>query len=299
MEEVLRLITQNLKTMVEASNPRRIFIKRKAITVLFLYSVQHNWGGQQEILKLVFHAAGGSRNWWGFMWHCISPAVAMMLDEGSPVPLKQAALLALPHLPWWRFTGDEQLVQLWARAASEVPDTDEICQSVVNTLLQVASNDHLQPHIPTGMWSWLNRRPPLPPVCAGWWGTSQDIVQTIRELQDNETLTSYLLSVWSEWGYINSEGHHEMCASIREDLSGPRMGYRRKELLLHLDYIQSQLDLGLEHLQQNKPDLRRHDVWGITQQYMIFKKVLLEVEKEAVDMLVCESPLQAYSPLIC
>ena len=70
------------------------------------------------------------------------PPVALPLvaaGEKTPTPLKWAAILVSPHVPWWQFEDGERLVQLWADASSAVPYTDEVGQSVVDTLLQIAS----------------------------------------------------------------------------------------------------------------------------------------------------------------
>jgi hypothetical protein len=85
----------------------------------------------------------------------------------------------------------------------------------------------LQPHIPIDMWSWLRKSPSLPPICAGrFYGSYSDVVRIVQGLGDIETLTAYLLLVWSEWQY--QYAIDEMCALIRNDFSGIRMGYHRK-----------------------------------------------------------------------
>ena len=88
----------------------------------------------------------------GLMWHWIKLSFIVLLENGSSVSQKQAAILATPHLPWWMFMNDKLLVQLWAAAASGMPYTDEVGQSVVNTLLQIPSTGSLRPYIPVGMW---------------------------------------------------------------------------------------------------------------------------------------------------
>jgi hypothetical protein len=124
------------------------------------------------------------------------------LNEESPVSIKQAFILMSPHLPWvWKMGGHEDWVQQWAAAASAVPYTDEIGQSVVDTLLHIASNTSLQPHIPIDMWSWLRKSPSLPPICAGrYWGSFSHVIKIVQGLGDIETLTAYLHLIWSEWG---------------------------------------------------------------------------------------------------
>jgi len=293
MKRASELISQKLQTMIDAANPGQICSKCRAITALFPYVAWQEKDGQHNMFDIFLHVAKASKQK-DFMWDLIEETfVTMMLDEGNPVSLKQAIICASPHLPWWNSTKDKHLVQLWAAAASAVPYTDEIGQSVVDTLLQIASNSPLQPYIPVSMWLWLNKSPPLLPVSKGrYWGTSQNVVEMFRKLGDIETLTSYLLLIWSEWDYIKRGGLDEMHITIREDLSGSRMGYQRKKLLQHLDHILGQLDLGIMHLWQHNPYIYGSYLQQMEDQYGQLKEVLLEVDREAIDNLICKPPLK-------
>jgi len=93
---------------------------------------------------------------------------------------------------------------------------------VVDTLLQIASEDELVPSIPAGVWTWLTKGPSLPRICMGRHiGARPRVVKTVRALKDVEVLKSYLLVVWSEWSDLrDGPGFNKMCASIRWDLSG-------------------------------------------------------------------------------
>ena len=223
------------------------------------------------------------------MWHWVKPPVAKLLNKGSPLPLKQAALLVSPHLPWWSFIDSKHLIQLWAAGAWAVPYTNEIGQSVADTLLQIAFNGCLRPHIPINMWSWLNRHPFLPPVCVGrHQGSAFGVIQTVRALGNVEILKSYMLLFWSEWDplysgkvhrYSGQHHHypkslHEMYVSVREDFSGVGMEYHQEDLLQRLDYILGQLDMGLEHLQQHKPSLNESNIQQMKEQYSKLKEAL-------------------------
>jgi len=288
MEGVSTLILEKLKSMIEATNPDPIYSMRKVLTVLFPYIAQQKQHKMLDVFLCVVRASGQS----GFMWHWIRLPFITLLNEGSPVSLKQAAILASPYLPWWSFPNDEHLIQLWAAAASRVPYTDKVGQSVIDTLLQIASNGSLRPHIPVDMWSWLNNRPNLPPTCIGrLQGSIQVVVQAVRALGNMETLKSYLLLVWSEWdpihlgGVRNYSGQHcsyqkslpEMCTSIREDFKGNRMEKHREDLLQWLDHILGQLELGLSHLQKQKPNLNGESIKQMMKQYEELESVLLEV----------------------
>ena len=225
----------------------------------------------------------------GFIEDYTKPFIVKMLKENSPVPAKEAAILAFPYMSPWSMARDSP-IPLWAATASVVPHTDEIGQSVVTALLQIASDDSLRPDIPVGMWSWLNRRPSLPLDCAARRrGGDRDVVQTIRALGDIQTLTSYLHLVWSECNMIYPGALEEMCASIREDFGGIWMGCDREDLLRRLDYISGQLDLGLDHLLQHEPSLDEDDIRLMKGGYGQLKEALLEVDGEAIDRLIRES----------
>ena len=288
MDEVSALISQKLQTVVETANPDSIYSMRKAITTFFLFAALQVQNGQHGALNVFLYIARAS-GYSGFMWHDIMLPVVKLLDKASPLPLKEAALLASPHFPWWSFIDGKHLIQLWAAATWEVPYTEEIGQSVADTLLQIASNGCLQPHIPISMWSWLNKCPSLPPVCAGrHQGSALGVVQKVRALGDIETLKSYMLLVWSEWDplysgkvhnysgqhYSHPKSLHEMCTSIREDFSGIGMEHHQEDLLQHLDHILAQLDLGLGHLKQHKPSLDEDDIQQMREQYKKLKGVL-------------------------
>ena len=286
MEEVSGLISRKLETMIEAGDPRQIQSRRTAITAFFPYAVWQEQNGQRGALDTFLRAAKASEME-QFMRHWVEPFVATLLDEESPVSMKRAAILASSYIPWLHLTDDKRLVQRWAAAAWAIPYTDNIGQIVADTLLQVAFRDSLRPHIPSGMWSWLEKRPSLPPDCERRWGSVQDVVQTVRALGNAETLTSYLVLVWSEWDYILFS-IDEMSASIREDLGGIWMGHHREDLFRRLDHILSQLDLGLAHLQEHKPGLNEDDIQRMKAEYGQLMEVLLEVDKEATDALIRE-----------
>ena len=63
----------------------------------------------------------------------------------------------------------------------------------------------------------------------------------------------------------------------------------RKSLLKHLDHILGQLDLGPKPTQQYKQDLSEEEIQTMKGQYGQLREVLLEVDKEVMNMLTCES----------
>ena len=268
--------------MVKAAHPDMIYLRRKAITAFLPHAIWQEKNGQHKILDTFLHTTRASQDP-RFMWCWIIPLFATLLDRESTVSLKQAAILMSPHLLWWGSATSGHMIQLWAGAALTVPYTSGIGYSVVDTLLRIASNGSLRPHIPLRMWSWLNKHPHLPPVSTGrYLGSVEGVVQTVRSLVNTETLKSYLLLIWSEWDYLYDEGYHEMHALLREDFNGPGMVHHRGDLLQHLDHILGQLDLGLEYLQQHKPRLNGSDLQQMEEQYGKLKEVLLKVDRIAL-----------------
>jgi len=216
----------------------------------------------------------------------VEPIVTTLFEEGNPnIPDRVVALVS-PYADWSTFRFNENTVAWWAAAALAVPYTEEVCQSVVDTLLQLASVDHLDPYIPVDLWVWLKKRPSLPPMCKGRVrGTMNHAVRRIRELGDVEILESYLLLVWSEWDAIHPSGLIEMCALIREDFGGIGMGRHREVLTQRLDHVLGQLDRGFGHFTQHNPLLDEHHIQVMKERYGELKVVLLEVDREALEAL--------------
>ena len=221
----------------------------------------------------------------------------MLLSEAS----SRAIVLVSPHIPWDQLADRGDLVRQWVLTASTVSHTDEVAQGVANTLLQIASQDKLASYIPVDLWSWLTKRPSLPPICWGRYvGTDECVVKLIRALKDIEVLKSYLLVVWSEWDILQSDwnllwqshrgllwsewntlrpyGSDEMCASILEDFGGIEMGHHRAELMQRLDHISGELDRGLDHFIQFNPRLDKRDMQSVKHRYRKYKRALLELE---------------------
>ena len=155
---------------------------------------------------------------------------------------------------------------------------------MVNALLQIASQEKLIPYIPVDLWSWLTKRPSLPPVCKGRYdGTDGPLIEAVRALNDIEVLKSYFLLVWSEWDRLYDNGFHKMRTSILEDFSGTGMGQRRTDLIQRLDRVLGQLDHGLEYLAQHNPDFTEDDLQKSKGQYGKLRETLLRVNVEAIN----------------
>jgi hypothetical protein len=244
-----------------------------------------------------------------FMWNAIRPFCATLLNEDSP---SRVVTLVSPHVLPYRWSFDKKNVTRWAAAVRAVQYTEEVGQSAVDALLQIASDASLQHRIPIDGWSWLHKRPSLPPVCNGRSiGTSEDVVRKVRALGDVEILKSYLLLVWSEWDHVGAYyqwpedsrlrlavraggvagqvlragGFNEMWISIREDFSGIGMERHRQDLIERLDHVLGQLDQGLEYLKQHKPIIDEDEIRLAKKQYGELKEVLLGVDGDAMRIL--------------
>ena len=275
MEQVSNVITQKLKTLAEAEDHHSLRSKRKAVATLLPYAVWQERDGRPEMLDTFLHAARVSRER-QLTWNRIAQAAIRLLSEASP----RAIILASPHFPWDLFTDNGDLVRQWATAASVVRYAEDVGQSVVDVLLQIASQDRLVPFIPVDVWAWLTRRPPLPPTCMGRHvGTHSRVIKAVRALKDVEVLKSYFLVVWSEWDDLrNNAGFNKMCAAIKEDLCGTEKGGHRAELILRLNQVLGQLDGGFGHLKEHDPKFGKYDLWKMKRRYGKLRELLLEVE---------------------
>ena len=280
MEQLSNMITQKLKIMAEAEDCQPLQIKCKAITTLFSYAVLQERDGKSEMLHTILQAARASKTPGNqnFMWHHVTQFVSTLFSEASP----HAAILASPHIPWILLRDRGDLVQWWAATVSEVPHSEDVVRSVVDTLLQIAYWDELLPYIPVDLWSWLSKQPSLPPFCTGrYYGTVGSIVEAVRAFKDIEVLKSYFLLTWSEWDCLKS-GFNEMCTSISEDFGGSGMGHHRADLIQQLDHVLSQLDCGSEIFKQHNPLFHEDHLQIRKDQYQKLREILLEMNLKAI-----------------
>ena len=269
--------------MAEAEDYRPLQSKHKAITALLPWAVWREREGQPEMFYITLRAARASRTT-TFMWCHVDQFTSTLLSEASP----RAIVLASPHILWYQLRDRGDLVRYWVAAASAIPYSEEIAQNVVDMLLQIASE--CEPwYIPVDLWSWLTKRPSLPPICPGrHCGTSGFVVEVVRALKDLEVLKSYLLLVWSEWDTLYCSGFDKMCTLIREDFGGVEMGRHRTDLILRLDHVLGQFDRGLEYFQY-KPQFSEYNLQDGKNQYRKLREMLLEINSR--------TPFTDYAPL--
>ena len=251
----------------------------KSAGTLLPYAIRLEQCGQQEMIDAIILAAkilGKS-----FRWRRIRAQVAAVFYESSPPSLDRVITLISPYVYW--YDGElctAEAVTRWGAAVSAVPYSEEVGQSVVDTLFQISSQLPLQPHIPVNLWAWLKKRPLLPPECQGRWdGSSDSVVRQVRRLGDIEILKSYLLLVWSEWDDLHPDGCLEMQALIREDFGGVGMWCHRDDLTEHLDHVQEQLDRGVEYFRHHEPLIVEEHIQRRKETYGKLKNVLLDVKE--------------------
>jgi len=258
--------------MASAGDYSLIQSKYKAINALLPYAALQEHAGKSEMLDAFVCAARASKMP-EFGWFYAIKSVDTLFSKVSP----HAIVLVSPYMDWKHLPDGGDLVKQWVAAASVVPYTEEVAQSVVDTLLQIADWDQSLSHIPANIWLWLTKRPSLPPTCKGrHFGAQLAVAKAILELKDIEITKSYFLLVWSEWVHLGNSAFNESCASICEDFSEVWGGWHRAELIQHLDHILTQLDQGLEHLQQHNPDLDEVDFYGMNDEYRKLKDILLK-----------------------
>ena len=261
--------------------------KHKAIAALSPYAVRLEQGGQHEMVDAIFRAARASGL--TLQWSHIKTHITVLFGESSPPFMNRAIALMSPYVsPLFGLDTKNHLAR-WAAAALAVPYSEEVCQSVVNTLLQISCNDSLRLHIPVGVWAWLNKRPSLPPSYPGRLSASQSaVVRHVRGLGDVEILKSFFLVVWSEWN--SAYGIDEMEISIQTVFGGIEMWCHRDGLIKRLDHVQKQLDRGLEYIKQHQPWIFQRNIKMRKEGYSRLKNVLLEVDKIAMESALTRTP---------
>ena len=272
-----------LETMIEATDPHAIARKRKAISTIIIFAISLERDGQQEMLDVAVRALRWAPRWEKVLWRKASQHTDKLFEESSPPSMNRVIALISPYQYWSSFGEGEKQADRWATAVLAVPYTEEVGRSVVDTTLQIASEDSLRPRIPIGVWALFKEQPSLPPTCPGRSsGTKPDVIRCVRGLGDFEILKSYFLLVWSEWEHPQADRVNAMEISIREDFGGTGMGQHREDLVQRLDHVLGELDRGLEYFKLRTTAFdSEDDIRGAKEGYAKLKNVLLEVERDA------------------
>ena len=135
------------------------------------------------------------------------------------------------------------MMRLWIAAASGLPDTDAVCEAMVDTLLEAAYDDRFRPHIPAEAWEWLKKRPVLPRGSHALYNKAPEgFFQTVRTLGDIEIIASYLSVVWSERSSFHPTPNYEgIQRLVRKELGGMCTAGYRADLIQRLDYVISRV----------------------------------------------------------
>ena len=277
-------VIQELEIVIEAANPDAILRKRKAISALLLYAIRLAGDGNERVVGAFLRAARASGSP-GFTWRRIEPFMTTLFDKPGTPSLDRVITLVSPYLRWDNPHFNQNTVTRWSTAVLTVPYTEEIGQSAVDTLLQIASIDSLQRHIPVSIWSWSNDKTFLPPTWLGAHIRTPEVIRQIRALGNTEILRSYLLLVWLEWSPLDDSTLTEMYALIKEDFNGIGMERHREDLRKRLNLVLRQLDLGPECFKGHRPDLGFSTIQDAKGHYGELERVLLEVDREAMEIL--------------
>ena len=250
----------------------------RAIDALVPYAIRLEQGGQQDMINVILLVARVSVLI--FRSDPILPHIAAVFDKSSPSSLDRVITIISPYVPWsYPVMQTGGTVARWAAAASAVPYSEEVGQSVANALLQISFHNSLRSDIPINLWAWLKKRPPLSPM--RWRqlnGSPDSAVHHVRTLGDIEILKSYLLLIWSEWNHLGFYSYRAIHTLIGEDFDGIGMRCHRDDLIKRLDHVLGQLGRGLEYFKQHEPKIDEEHIQQRKGQYERLKNVLLEVD---------------------
>ena len=281
----LEVITNSIASRLTkaARDPDAVVSKYKAITALFPYAVRRGQEGDSQLLDAFLCTVKHFPYTSQWTRRHIRPAIPKLLAKGSSTTLKRAAVVALPYLElaWLDSEDIRSFVELWTSAADALEDAEGICQAVVDVLLQMAFFHSVRAHITPKAWSWLNKRPSLPPRCRGrlLCSIGSNVLPAIRARNDIELLTSYLITMWSEWDCAGEWAFEGMCESLWEVFCGDvedEVREHRMDLLARLNSVLGVLGKGLEHLRVHNPDMQPGELEVIKERYRELKRILTQ-----------------------
>ena len=272
--------------------------RAETISALLPHAISLDQSGDRQMLDAIFNLSWGPDSW-GYHPDYIDSYAATLLNETTPPSLNRATILLSPFLPQHRW--NECMVGRWAAAVSAVPYSEQVGWSVVDTLLQLASDETLRPYIPADIWTWLKQQSLLPQVCRGrYTGTGQGTVRHVRRFGDLDTLKSYFRLVWSEWDAPDDSGFAEMRVSIVEDFGGVGIQHHRADLITRLDNILGELDRELQRGRVFTPAVEEEyaRIQRRREQYQALKELLLEVGRRAMENLAGMSQVDWFQQVL-
>jgi len=271
-----------LRLAKASQDPPAVLSKYKAITALFPYAVRRGQEGDSQLLDAFLCAVRYFPSTSQWTRRYIRPVLPRLLSEGSSTTLKRAAILALPYLELAWLDSEEMctFTEIWISAADDLEDTEGVCQAVVDVLLQMAFFHSVRAHISPKAWSWLNKRPALPPRCRGrlLCSIGSNVLPAVRARNDLELLASYLITMWSEWDCAGEWAFEGMCQALLEEFrgDGDEVREHRLALLGRLNSVLGELGRGLAYLRGWNPDMQPGELEVIRKRYRELKRILLQ-----------------------
>lgn len=178
-----------------------------------------------------------------FVWRHVQLYASRLFERRSPTSLDRVITFVSPYMVWYDTLNSQDAVARWAAAVLAINYTEEVGQSVVDGLFEIARIGSLRPHIPVDVWRMLKRQPSLPQFYAGeLWGSYTFLTSYIRGLGDIEILKSYFLVFWLDQCFPSPNFVYEMKRSFGEDFGGIEMEGHRKDLTERLDQILGRLN---------------------------------------------------------
>lgn len=282
LETITRSIASRLTRA--GQDPDTILFKYKPITTLFPYAARRGQEGDTQLLDAFLSAVRYFPCTSQWTRRYIRPIFPRLLAEGSSTVLKRAAILALPHLElvWLDSDDARTFIDLWISAADALEHTEGVCPAVVDVLLQMAFFHSIRAHITPKAWRWLNKRPSLPPRCRGrlLCSIGSNVLPAIRSRKDTELLTSYLVTMWSEWDCAGEWAFEGMCEVLKEEFccggGDEVMRERRTDLLARLNWVLGELSRGWEYLRMKNEDVKPNEFELIRERYRELKRILVQ-----------------------
>lgn len=279
VEVVSNLITRELETMLRPDRAPTTS-KCKAICAIIPYAVFLEQHGQQEVANAIMHVIRASRDY-HFM-SSIRLYVTTLFGKPSSPFRNWLITLVAPYMNWEDEAHGEEVIVGWAAIVSTVPDTEEVIQSVVGTLMGITNIVSLRPHIPLKIWAWMKKWQSLPLEDRGKFSTATpDAVRFVRGLADLEIFQSYFFLVFSGLHSVPADTFNEVEISIREDLGGIGMQGHREDLLNRLGSVIKEVNAEMER--DGEVDYGQ----GL-EQLQKLKEVLLDMDRESAKALACK-----------
>lgn len=282
----LETITSSIASRLTraAQDPEAILCKYKTITTLFPYAARRGQEGDPRLLDAFLSAVRHFPCTSQWTRRYIRPVIPRLLAEESSAVLKRVAVLALPHLElvWLDSNDIRTFIDLWISAADALECTEAVCHAVVDVLLQMAFFRSVRAHITPTAWAWLNKRPSLPPRCRGrlLCSIGSNVLPAIRSRQDIGLLTSYLVTMWSEWDCAGEWAFEGMCEVLREEFcrdgGGEVVRECRMDLIARVNWVLGELRRGLEHLRVMNPNMEPDEFEVIRERYRALKRILVQ-----------------------